>query len=57
MKKAKVGGIVEDIEIHVEGSTSDSRYSDEIHRRNLTPEQLEEALHKAEEDGFEVRIG
>lgn len=55
MLRAKSEGVAAEVEVHVEGGTADARYVDEIYRRGLTPEDLDEALRQAETQGFKVR--
>ncbi|CBJ28823.1 ERCC4 domain containing protein [Ectocarpus siliculosus] len=54
MLRAKSDGVAAEVEVHVEGDTADGRFVDEIYRRGLTPEDLDEALRQAETQGFKV---
>lgn len=54
MLRARDGGICSDIEIHLEGETQGRQFVDEIYRRGLTPDDLDEALRKSAGDGFKV---
>ncbi|CAN0509239.1 unnamed protein product [Ectocarpus sp. 12 AP-2014] len=54
MLRAKSEGVAAEVEVHVEGDTADGRFVDEIYRRGLTPEDLDEALRQAETQGFKV---
>ncbi|CAN0279971.1 unnamed protein product, partial [Scytosiphon promiscuus] len=54
MLRAKDEGVASEIEVHVEGSTQDGRYMDEIYRRGLTPEDLDEALRASARQGFKI---
>ncbi|CAM9779394.1 unnamed protein product [Ectocarpus sp. 13 AM-2016] len=54
MLRAKSEGVAAEVEVHVEGNTADGRFVDEIYRRGLTPEDLDEVLRQAETQGFKV---
>eukprot|EP00903_Cladosiphon_okamuranus_P008220 g7913.t1 len=54
MLRARGEGVVSQFEIHVEGGTQDGRFTDEIYRRGLTPDDLDAALEQSARQGFKI---